>query len=617
MQRRQPQFAAVFLAFTAAISVCALPAYATGSSGARRSKASAAASIVSGSIAGIVRDAAGLPRAGAAVLLLDRYERVIEESVTNAKGIFGFPELNPDSYSIRVSLATFVPALKQRISVQPGMQSLLFVNMAALISSVELVYAVPGQGALMNDDWKWTLKSSTATRPVLRLRDEEKIPGGREDSSEGSRTEASIFSDTLGLIRISAGDSDGASAGMAPDLGTAFALATSLYGRNRVQLSGNFGYMPRTGLPQGGFRTTFSRAGSTPELSLTLRQLYVPNRAGSAGLQDAPALRTITLGMNDHLDLSDNIRIEYGVSLDSISFLDRLNYSSPYARLTYRLGSLGVVQAAYSSGVPPVGLRSREPEAELQLHQDLNALSTMPVVSLRDSRVRVERTENVELGYQKRLGSRTVYLSGFHESVSNASLTASAPGGLLPAGDLLPDFSSSSSFFNIGSYRRFGYAASVVQSMGDHVEAGVSYGDAGVLVANGGPALDGNTSGDTATELRSRFRTTNHHWASARLSAKLPGSGTELTASYEWTDPGAILLSHYYMTQGAFPQPGCNLRVRQPLPSFFGMPGRLEATAELQNLLAQGYVSVPSSNGQRVVLTQVPRAIRGGLSFVF
>jgi hypothetical protein len=563
-----------------------------------------------------VKDSSGLPRSGAAVLLLDKYERVLERGVTNARGIFGFPDLTPGSYSIRVSLASFVPALKHRIAVQPGMQSLLFINMASVISSVELVYAAPGQGALMSDDWKWTLKSSTATRPVLRLRDEDLFPEAA-DSPEERRGETSIFSDTLGMIRISAGDSEGPGIGATPDLGTAFALATSLYRSNRVQLSGKFGYMPRTGLPEGGFRTTFSRAGSTRQVSVTMRQLYVPNRTLPAGPPDSPALRTMTVAMSDHIDILDNIRIEYGASLDSISFLDRLTYSSPYARLTYRLGSLGVLQLAYSSGVPPVDLLARDPEAEKQLHQDLNALSTMPVISMRGGQVRMERTENMEIGYQKRAGSRTVSLSAFHESVSNPALTVSAPGGLLPASDLMPDFSSSSSIFNLGSYRRSGYAVSLVQALGDRFEAGISYGNAGVLEVNSDTPVNGQGGEAAALDLRSRFRTSNHQWASARISASLPGSGTELTASYEWTDPGVVLLSHYYMTQGAFPQPGCNIRIRQPLPQMFGMPGRLEATAELQNLLAQGYASVPASGGHRVVVTQVPRAIRGGLSFVF
>src|SRR5229473_8483983 len=123
---------------------------------------------LSGSIAGFVRDSSGIPQMGASVLLFNRYERLIERTLTNERGTFGFEALSPDLYSVRVSLASFVPAMKQKIAVQPGMQSLLYVDLASVLSSIELVYAAPGQGALMSDDWKWTLKASSATRPVLR-----------------------------------------------------------------------------------------------------------------------------------------------------------------------------------------------------------------------------------------------------------------------------------------------------------------------------------------------------------------------------------------------------------------------------------------------------------------
>src|SRR5579884_1985392 len=123
---------------------------------------------LTGSIAGYVRDNSGLPQMGATVSLMNRYERVIGSALTNDRGIFGFDGLPIDVYSIRVSLPSFVPAVKHRIAVQPGMQSLLYINLASVLSSIELVYAAPGQGALMSDDWKWTLKESPGTRPILR-----------------------------------------------------------------------------------------------------------------------------------------------------------------------------------------------------------------------------------------------------------------------------------------------------------------------------------------------------------------------------------------------------------------------------------------------------------------
>src|SRR5438477_12909339 len=84
----------------------------------------ATAAKLTGSIAGIVRDPLGVPQMGATVLLLNGYERIVQRALTNEKGLFGFEALLPDSYSVRVSLASFVPAVKHKIAVQPGMQSL-------------------------------------------------------------------------------------------------------------------------------------------------------------------------------------------------------------------------------------------------------------------------------------------------------------------------------------------------------------------------------------------------------------------------------------------------------------------------------------------------------------
>jgi hypothetical protein len=61
---------------------------------------------------------------------------------------------------------------------------------------------------------------------------------------------------------------------------------------------------------------------------------------------------------------------------------------------------------------------------------------------------------------------------------------------------------------------------------------------------------------------------------------------------------------------------GLNLAVHQPLPHFIGIRGRMEAIAELRNALAEGYLPV-NAGGSCTVLTDAPRALRGGLSFLF
>ena len=72
-----------------------------------------------------------------------------------------------------------------------------------------------------------------------------------------------------------------------------------------------------------------------------------------------------------------------------------------------------------------------------------------------------------------------------------------------------------------------------------------------------------------------------------------------------------------YSTDANQTQAGLNFSVRQPIPSFLGLPFRMEADAELRNLLADGYLPISGANGERLYLVHNPRIIRGGLNFRF
>jgi hypothetical protein len=326
----------------------------------------------------------------------------------------------------------------------------------------------------------------------------------------------------------------------------------------------------------------------------------------------------MSLSVHDSLDLADNLRLDYGAAIDSINFLDHLNYLSKFGRLTYTLGSNGVLKVAFSSGAPPAELLAESSHNEghtsadsVGLNEDLAALSLLPRVSMLGGRLAVEQSQDIEVGYEKKFASTTFNATAYHESVTNAAMMIAASDNTFALGDVLPDISSKSSILDAGSYRRSGYAASVTQALGDKLEFGSSFGRGGALAFG-----EREIAAPGADALRAGIRTTQRFWASARAAAKLPVTGTEIGGSYQWTDYSTIMPVHVYLTQSAYPEPGLNIRVRQPIPAFPGMPGRLEATAELRNGLAQGYLPL-SLNGQRVLLIQTPRALRGGLSFIF
>ncbi len=115
---------------------------------------------LSGAIAGVVRGSAGVPQMGATVVLYSRQQRQIGKVVTDDHGEFKMLGLPPALYFVKVSLASFIPAAKE-ILVQPGMRSVMNVNLSTLFSTIQFGYPSVESGSIMTDDWKWVLRSAS------------------------------------------------------------------------------------------------------------------------------------------------------------------------------------------------------------------------------------------------------------------------------------------------------------------------------------------------------------------------------------------------------------------------------------------------------------------------
>jgi hypothetical protein len=563
---------------------------------------------IAGAISGTVSNSIGVPQMGATVILYNRQERTLDRTLTDSKGTFLFAGLLPDVYGVRVFTAALIPAIKKDILVQPGMQSVLAVRLNSLISTIQLSYPKLQNGSLITDDWKWALRTASATRAVQRFLDGPILPDPQTSAH------ISAFSDTRGLLRLSAGGGPSYSgAAQQADMGTAFALATSIYGSNNVQLSGNVGYGSQTGVPTAAFRTSYSRnvMGTSPEVSVTMRQLFLPGRLATAlsGSENSlPLLRTMSAGFDDHAQISDDITLRYGFTMESVAFLDHLNYLSPYARLTWNLGEGSELDLAYTSGNARPDLAAAPSEDDLQ--RDLNSLGLFPRMSVRAGRARVQRGDEYEIAYRHKVGSRVYTVSAYRELVTNAALTLVAPAGLYDTADVLPDLFSDSSIFNAGDFKSTGFTAAVTQNLGENVSATFMYGSFGVLTAAAGDLVS-----NSPDELRAMIRAGRRQAATTRITATVPHAGTHFVASYQWTpDHRWAIPGNIYSTQSFHPMPGLNVFISQPIP---GLGRRVEATADLRNMLAQGYLPMGMVGGQRLMLVQSPRTLRGGLAFNF
>ncbi len=122
---------------------------------------------------------------GATVVI--RSERVLGDSqielLTNARGRFSTSALPAGDYSVKVTLAGFLPAIDQHIKVSDQRTTLLEVVLGSVFSSFEKLRQQPNQ-RVDKDDWTWVLRSSAATRSVLQWQDARVVVLGQQNTGD-------------------------------------------------------------------------------------------------------------------------------------------------------------------------------------------------------------------------------------------------------------------------------------------------------------------------------------------------------------------------------------------------------------------------------------------------
>lgn len=568
-----------------------------------------------GGLAGRVTDAFGIPQMGATIEVLSQTENLVQTLMSNNKGEFQVENLPAGNYSVRVKMSSFLPAMR-RVSILPGARPLLSISLANVFSSIELIYLAPGQRRFMSDDWRWVLRSNTHSRPALRL-----LPSDpKTDPTHQARL---AFADTQGMVQVSAGDSARMSpVGTQADLGTAFAIATSFYGDSQLTVSGNVGYGGNGGASTTGFETRYSRgitSGVSPELRLSMKQAFLPVALGVPNASAAGArgtLSTMSASVSDRTLLTDDLELQYGFALDTVTYFDRLTYFSPYAKLAYRPTETDLISVSYSSGLPPPEMYAPSSlvDEEAKSRADLKSLALFPRVSASNGRAQVQRISSYEVGYEKRLGSVRVGVATYHTDTRNTGITMLAPGAPLQGANLLPDLLSDSYVMHAGSFQSTGGMVSATQTLADDFEVMAAYGTFTALAAL---TQDPTPSAGPSEDLRSNLGSKQRHFLTLSSTKRFERTNTLVQASYQWNNAPSATAGHLFVTQRYMPQQGLSFLVRQSLGTVPGLRGRLEATAELNNLLAEGYVPMRTPDGRHVILVHTPRSVRGGLSFVF
>jgi carboxypeptidase family protein len=550
--------------------------------------ASAAAKQGYGTISGVVLDPSGTPQMGASVWLMseDAGGRTIAQLLSNQYGTFFTDHLKPGEYAVRVSVAGFLPAMERHVAVMSNLTTLLHVQVETVFSSLDTLRR-KSEAPAEQDDWKWVLRSSTATRTILQWDDNSNTIGSSPlgaDIPDSQRLRA--------LVQVSNGALRPGSASNFPNApATAVSYDQQFGSLGHMLVAGQMGYNKGASGSFAGIWLPSGVGGTGPETIFVLRQ----SKFGAEGME----FRGIRIDHTEQFELGDRLLVRAGAEYLRAGVISSVSSLRPHAQLNAKLAS-SLTASLIVAANPP----SEQWGRTGALQSAIDELDSLPPVLFHNGSPVLEGGWHQELSVTREVSSRsTLEVAAFHDSTRDQAIFGT---GTTASPEFVQDTFSPAFLYDGGNSSFWGARAAYRQKLSDDLEVAAIYAWAGAL----SPGGQWNTS---SLDLRDSFTTRNHHSVAARISGKIPQSGTQFSASYKWIS-GTTLSRMDQFGEAAYEMdPNLHFSVRQPLPGF---NGRWEALADFSNILAQGYVTV---NGQdsRMMLAPILRSFRGGVSFQF
>jgi hypothetical protein len=555
--------------------------------------AAAQAKPVPGKLAGVVRDSAGTPQLGANVELIAETGAAVSRGfLTNTQGIFRGEKLSPGLYTLRVTLAGFLPTLEKHIRVTSNLTTVVRVELESMFASLDQLRRTPSNAPVEADNWKWVLRSASAVRPVLEWMDD----------GTGMASRVSVESSIPRGPRFRLEFTDGArrptsASSIASSPATAVAYEQSLGGTSKMILAGQMSYDQDA--PGGGIATVWlptGTLGAGPHTALVLREAKL-------GPGDR-TFRGVRIDQGGALALGNRALLRYGGEYVLVGLGAAASSLRPRAELSIRISddwSTALIFASVPSGPSPLEASDSQPGGVLAAA--LNELDAFPALLWRAGRPVLQAGKHEELAVERKIGTRgKLQVAGFHDD--NRHVAVFGRGDGLPQADYFQDYFSDGFAYDGGSSSSWGTRVALREKLDGDVELTAVYSFGGALAP-----LDGAEG-----SLRDTLRTAQRHSFGASVSAKVPRVGTKVKAGYKWVNEVTVSRVDAYGESLFQFEPYLHLSVRQPLPRF--ALGRWEAIADCENLLAQGSVSASSRDGH-VVLLPAFRTFRGGLSVQF
>jgi hypothetical protein len=536
-----------------------------------------------GSVAGVVRDSAGVPQIGAVVQLMRPDMTVLASVYTNSNGRFSISSVIPGRYSVKAMGTSFLPSLRENVHVRTSTVVNLTLNTLYEVMQW-LPAAAPRAGDAPADDWAWTLRSA-ANRPLLRWLEDGPLVVVSDKSGAKPRLKARLMATGQEGTFGESGERISASVEQTPS--------------DSRELLARVDFAPGTDAGMEsmlGFRQDLGFAGSVQSVAAVAVHPEV-DALGTEGL-DETALRTW-----ETMSLGDEFEVEVGSSQVVAHLAGNAPRTVaamlPYASAGWRKGD-STYRYRMTTFLPgPQGADESE------------ARAWMPAVSTRNGNLALEHGMHQEIGWERRTDVSGMSVLVFTDRIDNPVIEAM---GHLAAGNADATaalFDNASGLLHAAGpgYASNGLLASVERRLPGGNQVRLSYANGDALVMPAAVRAAG------LAQMMAAARPRHAQMYSLSLSGILEGSGARWRASYRWQPDDTVTRVASYALDST--EPYLNAHIRQPIRVRLNGATRFEALLDMRNLLAQGYRPYLLSDGSVLVFAQGQRGISGGLAFTF
>jgi len=513
-----------------------------------------------GTITGSVRDAGGTPLAGALVIATAassiQPERI---ALTDRDGGFSILNLFAGEYSIKVSMARFLPVLRPGIQLNAGGTAVLTVS---LQNAMDVFRRVVSRDRSQSDDIVWTLRSSRSTQPVLRLVESANKPQPMKLWGPDYTGYFQVYSKS---VETSSGTTEG--------VGSQFSVTMPLDTGSKVTVHGQYHESP---MQPRGIGASYDFAPATRHKAAV--GVNVRQGALFGDPLQSDSLREVQVKYGEDFQWTDHLVLNYGAQAGRVGTISGATYLRPRFGVSWVPERRTTISFAASTQAPQVAdnpVRGKE-------YYDRTIL--VPPALERYGHGEAGVTHIFSDGFE-------VSIAAFRDQTETEALFVKTPEGR--HGILILNTSNMpSEGIRLNVNRQF-----------RNFEAGIGYTSVnGVAISN---------SASTFDEMRNQLERRRFQSVAARFKADVDATQTEITAVYRWTSAFSASRLDPYQNVMEYNDPTLSLSIAQNLPTWGMFPGKVQAILDARNLLDQSFGAPRTQAGL------YPRLVKGGINIKF